>query len=330
MRKFNRKLNKDINHLKKLHAKKDKTDFKRMKAEIMKRYKLSKATVYRELKKDTPGLYKTPNYYTLWRPVTTQEVRMVRELLTKQVTVSDAAKIMERETGQNYNWDRIDKIRKMIDLPAPRLRQACASAREGTNHPVPPTGGPPLLKTGGELGTAGGEPESCETAFGEDIKNLLMNIYKLDKMAEGSYVTLKAGDKIIPIDYHTIKDIITLIANCYDAEKGDVIELTRIRTFHLIAEKVRLAAKGQYASIHDLSDITNILRRYEKSGASAFSPDYRVMLGVIKELKPDASYLEIFELAEKHQKLIKHSTEDIVPDITPIKRMIQKEAEKRM
>lgn len=148
---------------------------------------------------NTPGLYKTPHYGSHEKPVADAEIKMIRELLIKQHTIQDIIAIMDRETGESYNWDRIDKIRKMIDASA-------------GDHPTPMSIGAPLLKTGGEF------VDINETAFGEDVKNLLMNIYKLDKMAEGSYVTLKAGDKIIPIDYHTIKDIITLIANCYDAE----------------------------------------------------------------------------------------------------------------
>ena len=112
---FNKQLNTDINNLKKLHAKKDKTEFKRAKAEIMKRHNISKATVYREMKKDVPGSYKTPNYSTHKIPITDKEKRMVRELLLKQHTLQDICLIMEKQTGESYNWDRVDKIRKELE-----------------------------------------------------------------------------------------------------------------------------------------------------------------------------------------------------------------------
>src|SRR4030095_519165 len=305
MRQFNKQLNKDITLLKSLHAKKDKADFNRMKNEIMKRHKLSKATVYRELKKETPGLYKTPQYRSHEKPVTEKEIKMVRELLMKQYTIQNIVAIMDRETGDTYNWDRVDKIRKSIENYDSQEQTLRITNEKQKDYPK-------------------------ESAFGEDVKNLLMNIYKLDKMAEDSFVTLNVDGKTISIDYQTIKDIMLMISNCADAENRSVAETARIQVFHLLAEKVRLAAKGQCVSTRALADLSAILRSYEKTRTSAFSPDYRVLLEVVHELAPDASYLEIYQLAEKHQKLIKGSTEAIVPDITPLQEQAVKEMEELM
>lgn len=51
MKKYNAALALDIALLKTLHIKKDKSSFKVIKNELMQRHKISKATVYRELKK---------------------------------------------------------------------------------------------------------------------------------------------------------------------------------------------------------------------------------------------------------------------------------------
>lgn len=56
MRTFNKKRNEDISELKKLHMLKDKTAFKQRKAEIMAEHKISKATVYREMKQKASRL----------------------------------------------------------------------------------------------------------------------------------------------------------------------------------------------------------------------------------------------------------------------------------
>lgn len=109
---FNKKLNEDITKLKLLHAKKDKTEFNKLKAEIMERHSISKATVYRELQKDVPGSYDRKRSD---RPVTAKEIGMVRALLEQQYKIQDIIDVLERKTGMPYSWDRIDKIRLQIE-----------------------------------------------------------------------------------------------------------------------------------------------------------------------------------------------------------------------
>ena len=55
MKLYNKKLNEDITLLKAFHTKKDKRDFNLLKNEIMQRHDVSKATVYREMKKIRRG-----------------------------------------------------------------------------------------------------------------------------------------------------------------------------------------------------------------------------------------------------------------------------------
>lgn len=111
MKPFNKKLNADITQLKKLHALKDKTEFNKLKAEIMERHSISKATVYRELQKDVPGLYDRKRSE---RPIAVKEVEMVRTLLVQQYKIQDVITVMEQRTGMPYSWDRIDKIRSTM------------------------------------------------------------------------------------------------------------------------------------------------------------------------------------------------------------------------
>ncbi len=115
MKNFNKTLHEDISLLRTLHASKDKQEFGNMKAEIMQKHNISKATVYREMKKETPGEYKTPNYNPPKMDINTQEVLMVRELLLAGRQATEIIKIMSRELGINYYWDRFDRARTMSE-----------------------------------------------------------------------------------------------------------------------------------------------------------------------------------------------------------------------
>ena len=113
MKQFNKELHEDIMLLKTLHANKDKTEFNILKAEIMQKHKISKATVYREMKKESPGEYRIPNYNPPKMDIGKQEVLMVRELLIAGRQATEIIKIMGRELGMNYYWDRFNRARQM-------------------------------------------------------------------------------------------------------------------------------------------------------------------------------------------------------------------------
>jgi hypothetical protein len=129
--KYNPELNADINRLKGLHALKDKSRFNALKSELMLKYNMSKATVYREMRKATPGLYKILNYKPPKRDVSEKEIDMVKELLARKIPVMDISAIMESETGDNYDWDRIDKIRLIIDT---RFEKSCVAPAQAGSH----------------------------------------------------------------------------------------------------------------------------------------------------------------------------------------------------
>ena len=115
MKQFNKQLHEDIALLKTLHARKDKIEFNVTKAEIMQKHNISKATVYREMKKDTPGEYKIPNYNPPKMDINTLEILMVRELLLAGRQATEIIRIMSRELGIHYYWDRFDRVRRMAE-----------------------------------------------------------------------------------------------------------------------------------------------------------------------------------------------------------------------
>ncbi len=115
MKQFNKELHEDIMLLKTLHAKKDKTEFNNLKAEIMQKHKISKATVYREMKKESPGEYKIPNYNPPKMDIRMPEILMVRELLIGGRQAAEIIKIMGKELDLHYTWDRFNAARKLAE-----------------------------------------------------------------------------------------------------------------------------------------------------------------------------------------------------------------------
>ncbi len=128
MKPVNEELKKDIYKLKFLHAKKDKSEFNVFRDEIMCRHSISMATVYRELKKDTPGEYKIPNYNAAAYNITEREIMMVRELLLGGRQHNEIIKIMARELEIPYNWDRFNKARELSESDEKFLQSPMESA----------------------------------------------------------------------------------------------------------------------------------------------------------------------------------------------------------
>jgi hypothetical protein len=292
---FNSSLSRDITKLKLLHAKKDKTDFNSMKNEIMLKHSISKATVYREMKKETPGLYKKPNYNPPHRPVTEKEIRLVAELLIKGRSVQDITRLMQKRTGDKYSWDRITQIRKIIDQ---RLdRKTAADTAEEPNE------------------TLNNETLSNETAFGDKLREFIETLFDLDNISPGVKLTARIEDTVVSLGYNDIKDIALVIANASAAGTTSQLTLMKRRIFHLLSQKLRLSSAGAAygVSFKEIAEISRIYREYEKDELAGFSPDYRVLVSVVTHLMPRVSYDEILELAKNYHDRINGSTREIVP-----------------
>lgn len=237
---YNKELHDDIELLKTLHARKDKSGFNHLKNEIMRQHNISKATVYREMKKDTPGLYKTPRYFPPQREVTPKERALVKNLLERQFKVQDIINIMERETGENYSWDRIDKIRESIEaLP---LVKGEYPTGEGVVVEIPPLS-PLLIKEGKNS---------------RNIRRVVEELLEADKMTEGETITLSFGGSEHTISRDAARDISLIITNYIDAGEQSISEMNRMRLMHLVTDKIRLISLGSYASVRELKELCDM------------------------------------------------------------------------
>jgi len=269
MRKYNKKLNADIMELKELHGKKDKTDFNRRKAEIMKSHGISKATVYREMKKDVPGSYKRPLYNPPIREVTAKEKEMVRGMLFRQIPIAMIMPEMEEQTGESYSRDRIEKIRNEIEKDDSNIMSANESAkiRGGT------------VKAGGkskneitQMKVLGAEGGSIKTGFeyesphGEDMKQFLGKVFGIKNMDPRSILTIPVEGYVIKLGYDAVCDIQRKMANSAAGKGYDALEIAKINLKHLCIEQIRQFTKGKAYSAKDLIEINKILTQFESTG----------------------------------------------------------------
>lgn len=292
MKKFNEKLNKDITLLKALHSKRDKTEFMKMRNIVIKRHKINKCTVYRQMKRAIPGLPITArkNY----KPITNEEMNMVSELLFKQFRIAEIRAALERLTGFGYSNERINKIRK--------------EAEKRSN-----------------------QPEDTEhTAFGGNIRKLFIELCNFDLTELNRVQKLLLNGKEIKINCGVIRDAVDMLIFSAENEGKSTAAIHRQKMENMLSRKLELVSQGQYIAAYDLRILENIRQSLEKQGAVTFSPDYKVLAEVCRELKPGISDVQIFFIADKHQRLIKESSEDIVPFRAEVRRLAAKEAEENM
>lgn len=265
MKPFNQPLNHDITQLKLLHAKKDKTDFREFMEQVKRRHNISKATVYREMKKDTPGLYKTPRYFPPQREVTPKEREMVENLLRRQFTVQDIINIMERETGENYSWDRIDRIRESITNFQLRITNEKQEPQgEGCVTEIPPLNPLHIKDNTDVLPLAKGEMPAhlwngqAGQRGSRNIRRVVEELLEADKMTEGETIAITLGGSEHTISRDAARDIALVIANYIDAGEESIGEMNRLRLMHLVTDKIRLVSLGSYASVRELKELCDM------------------------------------------------------------------------
>lgn len=283
MGKFNKQLHDDINQLKVLHAKKDKTDFKKQKALVMERHNISKATVYRELKKDVPGTYKTPKYDPPIREVTEVEKEQVRGMLLKQIPIEQIRSTMEKRSGCSYSWDRIDRIRSEIQK---QPRGAAETAIEEKSNPA----------------------VENESPYGDVVMEFIGQVMKIKEMSPGSVVTVPLGKDKIVMNHRQVKEIQLTVANIKDSAGVDLDAVANIRTKHLCYQKIRLFTAGAPHTIKELDDTYSLLVKCGGSKAiKEDSIDFERIVEIVKCAKPKATRQEIvgfvLHVCQKHSGL---------------------------
>jgi hypothetical protein len=282
MKEFNQQLHDDVVRLKKLKIKKDKTDYRKFMTVVTRRHKLSKTTIEAEMRKVTPGLYRSITWDMRYRPITDEEVRMVYELLYQNYTIEKVKSIMEEKLGGNYSDTRMAKIRVEMEK---RLFELDSDK---------------------------------STIFGGGIRQLFIEYCDLDLLDPSRTKDLLLLGKEYKVNCGVIKNAINSIILSCEHDGISTQELQRIRMENILSKKIESMSESSQVSMLDLRSAEIVRRSQEKSqSAEKLSPDGKVLMACCMELRPDLSYTEIYGIARKHIEETKGTTEAIEPDFRP-------------
>jgi hypothetical protein len=329
MRKYNKKLNEDITELKELHGKRDKSDFNRRKAEIMKSHGISKATVYREMKKDVPGFYKTPRYWPPVKPVTEKHKEMVRAMYQKQMNGEQVRAEMERQTGESWPWERLQKIRESNDADDLLKKGDTKKSRKRKKTLLPVESDAPKIETS----VCKLEPDpvdwNYESPNGQDMKIFFEALLNADKMDRNSCLLLRFKGMEAMFGREEL-NIMQLYAASSAACKGRNTALfSKMVGIQLCYQQLRMFAAG---AVHTPKDISICLETITKNSEKTFTetPDFNLLVKVVKHFCPEANELEIKVITLQFADELKGCSEEIKPDINELRRLAAKEADENI
>lgn len=282
MKEFNKQLHDDVVRLKKLMIKKDKTDYKKFMTVLIRRHKLSKTTIQAEMRKVTPGLYRSISWDLRYRPITDEEIKMVYELRYRNYSLEQVKSIMEEKLGGNYSDKRMAKIRVEMEK---RLFELDSDK---------------------------------STIFGGGIRQLFIEYCDLNLIDPNRTKNLLLYGKEYTVNCGTVKNAINSIILCAEHGGKSIPELHRIQMENILSKKITSMSESSQVSMTELRSAEIVRRSQEKSqSAEKLSPDGKALMACCMELRPDLSYGEIYGIARKHIKATKGTTEAIEPDPGP-------------
>jgi len=139
--------------------------------------------------------------------------------------------------------------------------------------------------------------------FGDEFKLFLEKYFKLDLIAPQKGIGLRFGKYKFVLQKHEVRDILMILGNAYNNSgvenkmKIDRVELLKIKIYHLLEEHIRMAeARMDTKQLESITRQYNMLREKDRE----ITANIKVFEKCIKEIKPDISFEEIYELIKKH------------------------------
>lgn len=324
MRKFNKQLSEDIENLKHLHTKVDKTEFNTAKAEVMKKHSISRATVYREMKKVVPGFYKTPRYWPPAKPITAKHKEMVRAMYQKQMNGEQVRAEMERLTGESWPWERLQKIRKSNDADAQFKKDDTKRSGRRKKSLLPVESDAPKIETFVYPLTPDPKTGIYESPNGQDMKIFLEALLNADKIDQNSYLLVRYKGFELMLGYEELKTILLFAANSAACRGRNAAYFSQIALVQLNYQQIRLYSAGAVHTPNDLKVCTETLHKYADKPLTE-SIDFEFLYDVVKYYDPDADRESVItvclHLAENHPEASKR----IIPQEESL-RIIERDA----
>lgn len=228
---------------------------------VAKAYGVSDKTIYRHLKKNIPSLRKVRSDSGIEKkPVTRQELAVVSELV---------------KAGKSRNDAKI-----MLNMSRHKLQKASNKIKAVNITEVP-----------SKLSAA--------------LKEFLIKYFHLEYISDSSVIPVKLGKRKIELTKDDANDIVMVLCNAGNRTadennklRFDRMEYMRSLLTQKLEEKIRQAR--EQSNSDEMKKLLDMHQKLASRRHEALSPNFRVLEAILKDIKPDITFDEIFSLVEKH------------------------------
>ncbi len=271
---FNKSLHDDISLLKSAKSGTNSPEYQKLFSAIMEKHKLSRSTIYEELTKEIPGIYRTKSMTV---PIEKVEILMVKKLLLSGVKTAEIIKILNEELGINYTPKRLAKIKKHI-----------ASAKK--------TGTEFTMEMGEGIGYVNSQALPAPIPVIGELRKMFYRFAKLkiDSDSLRLAYSISIGSKTYHISGRVIKDCLDHIV--YSAANGgkDIEELSRFDMETILLDQLHSVKRGYYMSPAGIKQLESIRKSLSASDAARSNAyNFFDVYRVVKQFAPKARRHEI-------------------------------------
>lgn len=150
------------------------------------------------------------------------------------------------------------------------------------------------------------QPKKEEPAYGDAFKEFLTNHFQLDYIPPQKGIKLKFKKFSFVVTRSDANDIIMVLSNAFNRSqfaqenklKFDRNYLRRVRTWHIFEQLLTLATER--LDQKTFNTLTLAMQRLEIDPAKFANPNFKTLESICKELKPDITFDEIYDMLEKY------------------------------
>lgn len=271
-----------IKKLKELRAsaklkKEAKRNYKNFMEKICSDFSISVKTIYRDMnQRKVAGLRAVRKDRGKYKSrISKKEKKTVEEVMKAGKTKKTAKEIAETVLRTSISQRKIKRITEKISAP----RNSTAPLKPDSNND--------------------------ESVFGSEAKKFFESFFNYDLIAPEKGVPVGKGKMRFIVKKEDLADIILILSNAYnrscfaDAKKlkVDRDELRDIMMHHLIEEQINLAKNAMDYKM--IESITRMLERVKEGKNTANPNDFKTVLNICREIKPDISMREVIDLIKK-------------------------------
>ncbi len=303
---FNQSLHDDIALLHKIDRKSSPVEFRRVFNGIMRKHSISRSTVFKELKKEVPGSYRSTSEPKNTMPIGEGEITRIKDLVMSRHSSGEIKTIMKLELGFNYSEHRLNSVKNIITS---RINSAL------NNMPQVKTqnSSSPLSLGDGLFGVGSASPSSNPAP----VKAAAPTVPAPPGMREFFYhlcgLNLKEKNCIQELNFMGVDCLISsqVIKECLDrmahsAGSGGMHlhEAARFDMETVLMKQLKDATRGFFISPSGLKQLESIRRSLDRSDSTRESGplNTEAVIKTVKQFAPRTSRADILRSLDDSMK----------------------------